>query len=353
MVDDPRGASGAIALGDRIYDRIPLSPFWTGALVAAVLLGALVAVTTATGDLARLFAQDGTWWANRDARLTVLISLLVAYLPIARRAITRGASANLEAIRDGVAWGRGGFESALRTLPRASRRARLAAGCLGVLAVPLTALLVDRDPGLYFRPGYWGAAQIWEFSGGALLAWLVATLFYTIGLEGRRFSALARAIPGLDLLDRSALAPFARQGLLSSLPGVLLLSFLAANLGDQGWIWATAVIGALGLSWTTTVVLIPLRGVHERVRRAKREEVARIDAAIRGDAAALERSAIARRAGTAGLADLIAYRQLIEGVPEWPLEPALRARFLLYVALPVGSWLGGALVERLIDAALS
>ena len=53
-----------------------------------------------------------------------------------------------------------------------------------------------------------------------------------------------------------------------------------------------------------------------------------------------------------GLADLIEYRRLVEEVPEWPLDPGVRARFLLYVALPLGSWLGGALVERLIDAAL-
>jgi hypothetical protein len=28
-------------------------------------------------------------------------------------------------------------------------------------------------------------------------------------------------------------------------------------------------------------------------------------------------------------------------------------RFLLYLAIPLGSWLGGALVERLLDALLS
>ncbi len=48
--------------------------------------------------------------------------------------------------------------------------------------------------------------------------------------------------------------------------------------------------------------------------------------------------------------DLIEYRRLVEAVPEWPYEPALRARFLLYVAPPLGSWLGGALVERSVGA---
>lgn len=341
-----------IAFADRLYDRIPLSPVWTGALVAAALLGVLVCVAAATGELRRLLARDASWWSDRDARVTVLLTVLFAYLPLARRAVRRGAGANLAALRDSIDWGSGGFEAALRALPRASRRARLAAGALCMLAVPLTALLVDRDPGLYFRRGYWGAAQLWEFGVGTLLCWMTGTLLHAITSEGRRLSALARSIPRIDLLDPGALAPFARQGLLSSLPGLILLSFLALNLGDRGWLWATGVLGVLAVAWTTAVVLLPMRGVHQRVQRAKRDELRRVNAAIRGDAAGLAGTAIARRAASAGLVDLIEYRRLVEGVPEWPLDPALRARLLLYVALPLGSWLGGALVERLIDAVL-
>jgi hypothetical protein len=40
-------------------------------------------------------------------------------------------------------------------------------------------------------------------------------------------------------------------------------------------------------------------------------------------------------------------------VPEWLLDTPMRARFFLYVAIPLGSWLGGALVERLLDTFLS
>jgi len=350
--DEAARASAAIALADRLYDRIPLSPFWSGALVAATLLALLLAITASTGDLGRLLAQAEPWWSNRDARVTVLVSLLVAYLPLARRAVGSGARANLAALCDSIAWGPDGFESALRALPRPSRGARIAAGSLGVLAVPLAALLIDRDPGLYFRSGYWGVAQLWEFGVGAMLCWVTGTLFHAISFEGRRLSALARMIPSVDLLDRGALAPFARQGLLSSLPGLIMLSFLALNLCDRGWIWAIGVFGPLALAWTAAVAWLPMHGVHRRVQQAKRDELLRVNAAIRGDGAALAGSAIARRAGSVGLADLIAYRGLVEAVPEWPLDPGLRARLLLYLALPLGSWLGGALVERVIDALL-
>jgi hypothetical protein len=322
------------------------------ALVSAALLAVLFALALASGDLAELLASDRRWWDDRDARVTVLVTILLAYLPLARRAVVRGARANRAALETAIAWGPDGFEAVERALPRPSPRSRALAGWLGVLAVPLTALLIDRDPGLYFRPGYWGVAQLWQFGIGGIVGFNMGTLVHAITVEGRGLSGLARAIPSIDLLDSSRLAPFARQGLVSALPGLILLSFLAFNLGDRGWLWATGALGTAALAWTTAAVLLPMRGVHQRIQCTKRAELARVNAAIRGDASALAGTAIGRRAGSAGLADLIEYRRLIEAVPEWPVEPALRARFLLYVALPLGSWLGGAIVELMIDAAL-
>ena len=51
--------------------------------------------------------------------------------------------------------------------------------------------------------------------------------------DARHFSALARRLPAIDLLDPDALAPFARQGLRSSVPGLLLISFVALNAVDH------------------------------------------------------------------------------------------------------------------------
>lgn len=327
---------------------------WLGAaLTALALLAVFLVLVWSTGDLAAFLASGDRWWEQRDARLAVLVTLVVAYLPLARRAVTQGAQANLAALRGSLDWGPEGFDAALLRLPRASRRAGRIAGALGILCVPLTALLVDRDPGLYFRPGYWGAGQLWEWGIGAAIGWSGLRLAHAITLDGRRFSALAGALREVDLLDARALAPFARQGLLAALPGLILLSFLAFNLGDRGWLWATLVLGSAAVAWSLASVRLPMRGIHERILRAKAAELACVNAAVRGDASALDETAIARRgASGVGLADLIAYRGLVEAFPEWPLERALRARLVLYVALPLGSWLGGAFVERLLDATL-
>ena len=53
-----------------------------------------------------------------------------------------------------------------------------------------------------------------------------------------------------------------------------------------------------------------------------------------------------------GLDELVAWRGLIESVREWPFDSPTLLRFGLYLAIPLGSWLGGAFVERLLGAAL-
>jgi hypothetical protein len=52
------------------------------------------------------------------------------------------------------------------------------------------------------------------------------------------------------------------------------------------------------------------------------------------------------------MAALLAYEARIEAVREWPIDTATLRRFGLFLLIPMASWIGGALVERLVDAAL-
>ena len=66
-----------------------------------------------------------------------------------------------------------------------------------------------------------------------------------------------------------------------------------------------------------------------------------------------ERERTARGEGTGGrLADLLAYEARIASVSEWPIDGFTLLRLSFYLFLPVGSWLGGALVERLVSRLL-
>ncbi len=337
---------------DRAFEAIPLAPIWVSAVLALALVGLFVLTVYATGEFAEFMKRDIRWWEERDGRLGVLIALLTAYLPSARRYEEIGTRRNLEDLRTAITWPPGGFEESSRSCLAIDPGRQRIAGLLSILAVPLTALLIDRDPTLYLRAEYWGPAQFWSWGVGSLLCWNAGILVYTISRHVRGFSRLAQSLPEVNLFDLKRYAPFARQGLRAALPGLILLAFLAPNLVDRGFFWAIAVLGSVAVAWTTTALLVPMRGIHQRIREAKRAELARVHAAIEGDPAALETSAIARRAGDASLRDLLAYRDFVQSVPEWPFTAPLRLRFLLYAAIPLGSWLGGALVERALDAAM-
>jgi len=50
------------------------------------------------------------------------------------------------------------------------------------------------------------------------------------------------------------------------------------------------------------------------------------------------------------LAEAAAYQHVIEGVREWPFDSSTVVRFAIYLLIPLGSWFGGAMVERLVDS---
>ena len=80
------------------------------------------------------------------------------------------------------------------------------------------------------------------------------------------------------------------------------------------------------------------------------EELGKVNGAIRGEPGALVGSVLAGREAS-DLGGLLAYREFVASVPDVP-GSGTRGRLLLYVAIPVGSWLGGALVERILSAVL-
>ncbi len=339
---------------DRLFEVLPVAPIWVGAGIAALLIGLFFVSVVATGEFSRFMASETRWWQDRDGRMGLLIALLLAYLPTARRYATTGTRRNLVHLAAAAGWSRRQLEAARREIEALDPRAMRRWGAIALLLVPLIALGIDRDPTLYLQSWYWKrAAPWWSWGLGFMVCWNAALLFYTIQVYARRFSSLGSRLPEIDLLDLSGLAPFARQGLRSALPWVILLSFWAVNLIDSGWLLVIGVMGPLTLASGSAALLLPMRGVHGRIRETKRAELTRVNAAIRGDASALEASAIASRAKSVGLADLLAYREFIGSVQEWPFDAPTRLRFLLYLAIPLGSWLGGAFVERLLESALA
>ena len=346
-------SSGANPTGafwtDRIFDAIPVAPVWVGAGFAFALVGLSLLLSAWFGDLADLLGGKTSFWLQRDLRLNVVLVILAAFVPTAERYAMLGARRQEQALLPLL--GERASHSALRSGPGDARRRRTS-GWLGLLLAPLTGLAIDRDPGLYLRSGSWGAENAWSWLVGTLLCFSLGCFVATTLAISRRFSQLAQKVPRDALFEPAALAPFGRMGLLFALLWLLIPSIFALNAMDRAFELPIALFGVLCAGIAVGALLLPVLGIHRRIREAKAAEGIRVMAAIRGEPGALQGSVIEARAASASLADLIAWKGQVDSLREWPFDAGMRLRFLLYLAIPLGSWLGGAVVDHLLAAAL-
>ncbi len=143
---------------DRLFARAPLPPWGVGAAVFLGLVSLYLAATAATGELAEFLARGGDLVNDRNARLGVILPVLVAYVPTAQRILALSSRRNLAALERAT-----GTPTPQLEAPGSKG---LVMGAL-MLGVPLTAFLVDRDTMLYFESGYWGIATLsnWVIGG--------------------------------------------------------------------------------------------------------------------------------------------------------------------------------------------
>jgi hypothetical protein len=97
--------------------------------------------------------------------------------------------------------------------------------------------------------------------------------------------------------------------------------------------------------FSALLLLLPVRGVRRAIAAEKKRELDWSTAELRRAREGAD--------GARPLADVLAWRSFVESVPEWPFDAPTLARFALYLAIPLGSWFGGALVDRMVDALLS
>jgi hypothetical protein len=327
----------------RLSRALGVGPFWfgLGTLLAYLLLWlAWGVVIDASGGVPCW--QSG--WPR--IRWELVNAVMIAYLAAATAVAVEGARRDLRALRPRLAGTPEEFEDLLDRATNTPARWLHLAGALGVV---VGVLIVDLDPHV------WGGRRfdlanpelVWVFFRNVLTNWLAWRLGAHELVLAAGFTRAARRV-SLDLLDARPLSPFARKSQRSvGLWAGFLVIFSTFWLGDVAGS-ANAFFLVLILAFLVPIYLVPLLGVHRRLVAAKQGELDRVNERIRrmipGEGAA--------PAAQASLADWIAWRRLVEDAREWPLEAPALVRSLLFVTLGVGSWLGGALVERLLGAIL-
>ncbi len=185
---------------------------------------------------------------------------------------------------------------------------------------------------------------------GTMLTWFIQ--FHVIGALVRNAHLLARMGRedlALDVLRPEQLAPF---GTLALLPSLMLMGtqvyYPLLSLNGEFNAFATLPGFILTLASAIYLLLRPLWPVHVHMREAKASLLASTETGIaRWRENNPDRNFTADAVGD--LVPILAFRDHVRALPEWPFNPGLLGRWLFYIVIPPLTWLLAALMENLID----
>jgi hypothetical protein len=323
----------------RLFARANVSPFWVGLGISAAWFAFYLLYVTVLVDGPDRFWPSELGW-----------SLVIGMAPAVTAASLRGSARDLEDLAPVLRVSPADLEGLRREVATVPRALLTAVG-VGVALITATGAVHDiiMDGGR--RPVLGDPAMVWYIARNVVNFWLISRAI-TIELSlARAFSRLGARLPEVDVVDRTPLAPFGRRGLRSVLLWMLYLSLFSWQyvLGAARPALGAALL--IVVSIAVAAFLLPVWGAHLRLREAKAMELSRVRTRI-GELR--ERALTAPPENVAGgrLADLVAWEQRIASGGEWPFSGSTVLRFGIYTAIGLGSWLGAAFVERLLESAL-
>jgi hypothetical protein len=325
----------------RVYDALPGGPLWIGiGSTVALSLLFLIGRTLAGHDL---YSDPNDFRiALTQILMTTYWASAYAYLLSSVRATTRDLS---PVGRHTADW--------QSIVERAGKYRRGLLPLLGVASFLIIGISVTNvTTPAPTNPWHW---QSWTYdiywhrvSTVFFLYWTACTC-YVLVVESARLSRVSDEFDALDLFDLMPYQPLVRQGLVNALlviGGVSVMSLLGVE-SRYGSVLAGFWILSILLAWAG--LMLPLRGIRRKIREAKDQE---LDWCRR----ALIRERDDLKAGTdkqTKIGQVVAYREMINDIRNWPFDNPTLVRFALYLLIPLGSWLGGAFVERGVDVFLS
>jgi len=329
-------------------DRLPFVKLWLTLGIFALVMLVYLACRALFGGEGAFFGGDPEGLA--ELQVHCVIALLIGYMLANQLREPVELRRDLRALRPLLA---GDQEPAAdEILSTAARLPRgivtIAAGLLGVAIIPAfrggAGFLPDRAGGEF--------DVVWSVGANFVLFALMGRLAYTgIALQARLDERITREIQ-IDLLDLQPLAPYARRGLRSALYWLLGSSIASLLFLRFGFLWTHVFILVGTLSVGVFVVLQSLKGVHRRLDAEKRRELAVLRTAVRSARDEVLGEGPGAADAAARLPGLLALEARIQGASTWPFDVSTFLRFSALGLLAVGSWLGGAIIERLLGLAV-
>lgn len=328
-----------------------ISPLWLGIGISGSLLLLMFVIETMLGRWSGLLV-DGEFdplarvseGILRDTRIAIVQCLLMGYLPAALLHALRSGRRTVLMLQQALDCTRQECES-LATSLRLSTRGLVITG-LAALALSLVIpYLVPPVPENPWNPATWGPEVAWHRILGPLMMIWAWWLVYTIITVSVRLSRIAKTLTRIDLFDLSPLSPFTQQGLTNALLLIGSLSIWSLIMIETGFGQMMLIIGVSTLVSASLALLAPVYGVHRRICQSKEDALGWVNGEIAEQLPDFRGSESGQPGGR--MADLIAYRGMIEDISEWPFTLSTYARIALYLFLPVATWGVGLVAEEI------
>jgi len=188
---------------------------------------------------------------------------------------------------------------------------------------------------------------------GTMLTWFIQLhAISALVRNAHMFTRLGRENLALDVLRPEQLAPF---GMLALLPSLMLMGiqlyYPLLSLNGQFNVFGTLPGFVATLLSAIYLLLRPIWPVHVHMREAKASLLASTDAGIaRWRENNPDRNFTPDAVGE--LLPMLAFRDHVRAMPNWPINLGLLGRWLFYIVIPPLTWVLAALMENFIDTLL-
>ena len=326
-------------LSHRLIEMIPIPPYISGLLVSSACFIGYFLIQLSNGVVAKTLSGE---IPSIALRASLMLMVLLGYLPFAHWYLRQWTRQHLGDLTQSF-----NLEDQ-RRVPRESLLIPI--GIFGWWAFVGLFLVIPEPDYQIFQPWNWALDYALLVLAISLSGWWMGRFSFELIWSALQLNNMAMRLPILNLLDAESNRSFTQHGVQSALLVVIMMSITAPiAVQPEGGVVGAAVNSVLMLFLALTALILPMRGIHQRIQTQKREELATIRQHIQR-----ERDKLLAASGGVDdrLVALLAMETRIERVEEWPFGAGSLYRVGFYLLLGLGSWVGAALVERMLESAL-
>ena len=323
----------------RIIKKLQHHPATLGLSISAILLvGLLVHVSIL--DRFSVILEDAKML--QDFQTAVVNTLLVGYLVGAYYAVLGSTMKTLgELEKTWLA------ETEAISAGYAAKNSQRKLYIIGLVGVLLAVILNYLTVGSAWKGSLSEPEMMWNQTLGLFVGWWFAWFAIAVSDSVTYISAITARIGEVDFLDQSPWFPPVKHGLLMAALTIGAVSVTSLFLIDpEEWVGVVVVYGVC-LPLALITFLLPVRGVHQRLSQAKQAEIKWARQRIQQTRSLLNNPSSDGLPGQ--MADLTAYLKFITDVPEWPFHTSTIVRLLLFLLMPIATWLGNQIMATVLD----